>query len=145
MSEEPDPTLVAEALLVGLRLCIRRVKALQAGGDLTLPEQSAMSRLRLSGPATSTALAKLEQISPQSMGATLAGLEARGLVERTADPDDGRQVLLSISKEGEHLLQRRRSHRADQVAAAMAGEFTPDELRELLAVAPLIERLGQAL
>jgi DNA-binding MarR family transcriptional regulator len=145
MKDDPDSALVAEALLVGLRLCIRRVKALQAGGDLTLPEQSALSRLRQSGPATSTALAKLEQISPQSMGATLAGLEARGLVQRTADPDDGRRVVLSVSGEGEKLLNQRRSHRAEQVAAAMAGEFTPDELRQLLEMAPLIERLGQAL
>ena len=37
-------------------------------------------------PATGDALAKQEQISPQSMGATLAGLQRRGLVERQPDP-----------------------------------------------------------
>ena len=37
-------------------------------------------------PATPGELAKLEQISPQSMGATLASLEARGLVQRRPDP-----------------------------------------------------------
>jgi len=52
------------------------------------------------GPTTATALAKQEQISPQSMGETLAILEQRGLIARVPDPDDGRRVILSLTDAG---------------------------------------------
>ena len=54
-------------------------------GEPTVPETSALARLDCHGPAASSELARSEQISPQSMGATLSALEARGLVTR--DPD----------------------------------------------------------
>ena len=76
----PDVTEVAAALRVSIGLLLRRLRQVRPDGELSLPETSALARLDRSGPATSSALAKLEQISPQSMGATLAALEARGLV-----------------------------------------------------------------
>jgi DNA-binding MarR family transcriptional regulator len=94
---------------------------------------------------TGAALARLEQISPQSMGATLAGLEARGLVARRADPDDGRQVVMSITVAGVEALRTRRDVQTEQIAAALAHEFTPSEVRRLMKAAPLIERLAQTL
>jgi DNA-binding MarR family transcriptional regulator len=58
----------------------------QIEGEQTLPELSALLRLDRGGRATAAALARAEQITPQSMGATLAALEARGLVAREPDP-----------------------------------------------------------
>src|ERR1039458_5380822 len=87
---EPDVTEVAAALRVSIGLLLRRLRQARPAGELSLPETSALAPLDRSGPATSSALAKLEQISPQSMGATLAALEAHGLVERRPDPEDGR-------------------------------------------------------
>src|SRR5882757_9214554 len=109
MAEDPDVVRVAESLLAGIRLLVRRVRQAQVEeGGLTPPETSALSRLDRGGPATSSALAKLEQISPQSMGATLAALEARGLVERRPDPLDGRRVVLSVTSAGRQVLQDKR-------------------------------------
>ncbi len=76
---EPDVTEVAAALRVSIGLLLRRLRQVQPDGELSLPETSALTRLDRSGPATAGALAKEEQISAQSMGATLAALEARGL------------------------------------------------------------------
>src|ERR1700723_1856803 len=100
MVEDPHARQVASALLVGIGLLRRRLRQTHTGGELTLPEISALARLDRGGPTTSAALARLEQISPQSMGATLAGLEARGLVERHPDPEDGRRVVLSVTEAG---------------------------------------------
>ncbi len=100
MSEDLDVNDVAAALRESIGLLLRRLRQAPAEGEVTLPESAALTRLHRGGPATSTALAKLEQISPQSMGATLAALEARGLVERHPDPDDGRRVVLSITALG---------------------------------------------
>jgi DNA-binding MarR family transcriptional regulator len=141
---EPDVHEVAAALRVGIGLLVRRLRQVPDGGDLTIPETSALSRLDRGGPATSAALAKQEQISPQSMGATLAGLEARGLIARTPDPDDGRQILRAPTDQGLDALRSRRNARTELMAAALREHFTAAERRQLAAAAPLLERLAGA-
>jgi DNA-binding MarR family transcriptional regulator len=145
MAEQPDINDVAGALQLSIGLLLRRVRQVQADGELTLPETSALARLDRGGPSTAGALAKLEQISPQSMGATLAALEARGLVERRPDPADGRRVVLSASEAGLQVLRNRRNARAERFARALAAEFTRTEIAQLMAAAPLIERLAQTI
>ena len=88
-------------------------------------------------------LAKLEQISPQSMGATLGALEARGLIERHPDPGDGRRAVMSLREAGRQVLQDKRNARTQQLAQALSAGFTRDELGLLMAAAPLLERLAQ--
>lgn len=136
---------VAQALLAGVGLLVRRVRQLPAEGDLTMPERDALSQLDRGGPATSAQLAREAQISPQSMGATLAGLGLRGLVERRADPSDGRRVVLSVTADGLALLRAKRDTRSRQLARALAGEFTGSELEQLRAAAELLDRLSRSI
>jgi DNA-binding MarR family transcriptional regulator len=143
--QEPDVTEVAAALRVSIGLLLRRMRQVRPDGELSLPETSALARLERSGPATSSALAKEEQISPQSMGATLAALEARGLVARQADPDDGRRAVLTLTGAGQQVLRDKRSARVAQLAAALSGAFSPAEVLQLKAAAPLLERLAHSI
>ncbi len=136
---------MAEALFVSVGLLVRRVRQAQPDGELTLPETSALARLDRSGPTTATALAKLEQISPQSIGATLGALETRGLIERHPDPEDGRRALILVTKAGLKVLRNRRNARTERLARALSTGFTRAELDQLMAVAPLIERVAQSL
>ncbi len=145
MTEEPDVREVAAALQMSIGLLRRRLRQVRPEGELTLPEISALARLDRGGPATASALARVEQISPQSMGATLAGLEARGLVARSPDPDDGRRVVLSVTAAGQQVLRDKRSARTEQLAQALSAGFTPAELAQLRAAAPLLERLAQSI
>src|SRR5450432_3340996 len=128
MDQDLDVAQVAGALRMSMGLLARRLRQAKAEGELTLPESSALSRLDRGGPATSAALAKLEQISPQSMGATLAGLEARGLVERASDPGDGRLVVISITEAGLRVLRDRHNAGTRQLAQALSAGFTRSEL-----------------
>jgi DNA-binding MarR family transcriptional regulator len=132
---------VARALLLCVGLLRRRLRQVPVDGALSFPETAALGRLDRGGPAASADLARKEQISPQSMGATLAELETRGLVKRQPDPTDGRRILLSISATGRKELNRRRNARVEQLAAGLA-DFTEAELAQLAAAAPLIERLA---
>jgi DNA-binding MarR family transcriptional regulator len=145
MPHDPDLQRLAGALHVSIGLLVRRMRQIQADGELTVPESSALARLDRGGPATSTALARLEQISPQSMGATLGALEARGLVERCPDPEDGRRAVISATEAGLRALRDRRSARTEQLAQALSNGFTPTELEQLRAAAPLLERLAQGI
>ena len=136
---------IAAALRVSIGLLVRRLRQVPVEGGLTLSETSALARLDRGGPTTPGELAKQEQISPQSMGATLAALEARGLIERRPDPGDGRRAVMSITDPGLDLLRSRRNAKVQQLARALSAEFTPAELEQLAAAAPLLERLGQGL
>jgi DNA-binding MarR family transcriptional regulator len=132
---------VARALLLCMGLLRRRLRRVPVANALTFPQSAALGRLDRGGPAASADLARQEQISPQSMGATLGELEARGLVNRQPDPDDGRRILLSISATGRRELNQRRNARMEQLAQGLA-DFTESELAQLAVAAPLIERLA---
>ena len=145
--DEPrvDAQEVAASLRTSIGLLVRRVKQSRAEGDLTLPESSALSRLDRGGPATAAELARQEQISPQSMGATLAVLLDRGWIERRPDPDDGRRMVLTLTTAGAAMLHDRRSRRTQQFADVLSAHFSPAELALLHQAAPLFERLAEHL
>ena len=145
MSDDPDVEQVAAALRLSISLLLRRLRQVKAEGELTLPESSALARLDSAGSTTAAALARLEQISPQSMGATLGALQARGMIERAPDPEDGRRVFLSVTEAGRHALRDRRNAAVEQLAQALATGFSPAELNQLMRVAPLLERLAQSI
>ncbi len=126
-------------------LLLRRLRQVPTADELTLSESAALARLDRGGPATAAALARLEQISPQSMGATLGALETRGMVMRTRDPEDGRRVILSITDAGLGVLRDRRNARTERLAQALSSGFTRAELEQLTATAPLLERLAQSI
>jgi DNA-binding MarR family transcriptional regulator len=145
MSEDPDVEQVAATLRLSIGLLFRQLRQAPVPGELTMAESAALTRLDRGGPATASTLARLDRISPQSMGATLGALEARGLVERRPDPQDGRRAVLSVSEAGRQFLHSKRSARTQQMARALSAGFTPAELRTLLAAAPLLERLAQSI
>jgi DNA-binding MarR family transcriptional regulator len=136
---------VGSDLRVALGRIVRRLRQSHTPGELTLSEVSVLSRLDRQGPSTPGALAEGERVRPQAMGATLAELEQRGLVERAADPGDGRRVLMSATPAGRRLLVDRRSSNSRLMADALADGFSPAELRRLAEVIPLLERLADRL
>ena len=145
MADELDVRDVAAALRVSMGLLLRRLRQVGVPGELTVPETSALARLDRNGPAASSELARSEQISPQSMGATLSALEARGLVTRDPDARDGRRVVLSVTEAGRQLLRDKRDARTEHLARALAAGFTREELDLLMTAAPLLERLAQGI
>jgi DNA-binding MarR family transcriptional regulator len=143
--EAPDPREVGAAVHVSVGLLLHRLRQNPVQEELTISEISALTRLDRAGSATPGELAKLQQISPQGMGATLAALEDRGLVERHEDPSDGRRVVMSVTATGRQMLDNKRTARAVQLGKALSDNFTPDEMATLMVAAQLIERLGEAI
>ncbi|MFE3654079.1 MarR family winged helix-turn-helix transcriptional regulator [Streptomyces sp. NPDC057579] len=144
MTQSSDVDDLAGALYGSIGLLARRLRQLQAPGDLSLPERAALARLDRGGPATAAELARAEQITSQAMGSTLGVLEERGFVERRRDPDDGRRIIMSLTEAGVEVLRHKRDARAQQLAKALGERFTDAELATLTAAAPLIERLGDS-
>jgi DNA-binding MarR family transcriptional regulator len=140
-----DPGDVASVLFLSIGVLVRRLRQIQAEGDLSLPEASVLRRLEREGPATVTALAKAEQISVQSIGATLGALERRGLIERHSDPADGRRAVMHITETGLTAMSDKRNVRIERLTRALSDGFVPGELAQLSAAAPLIERLAASI
>ena len=141
----PDVNEVAGAVRVTVGLLVRKMRQPLNEGELSIAESSALSRLERGGPATSSDLARLDRISPQSMGVTVAALLDRGLVERNRDPRDGRRIVLSVTEAGRRTLRDKRGARTERIAAALRDGFSADELRQLDGAAALLERLAERL
>jgi DNA-binding MarR family transcriptional regulator len=135
----------ANRLRIAVGAFKRRLQDTSTGGELSNPQLTALSRLDRLGPMTTAALARREQISPQAMGTTVAGLERLGLVARSADPSDARRSILSLTPEGRAAVHSGRNAVVDRVTAVLQDSFTDSEVELLSAAAPLIERIAEQL
>jgi DNA-binding MarR family transcriptional regulator len=103
---------------------------------------SALSVLVFAGPMRLTDLARLEQVRPPTMTKVVAGLQARGLVKRRADPKDARAVRLEATSRGARLLQEGRRRRVERLAAAIEAS-SADEVDLLARAAAIVERVSR--
>ena len=141
---DDDLLATANALRAATGALRRRVRD-DGYAALTPGEVAILSRLDRGGPATTATLARLEGITPQALGATAAGLVARGLVLKTADPDDRRRALLTTSPEGVRVLREARDAVVVRIAAALGEHFSAEQVAVIRAAAPLVERLAHVL
>ena len=94
---DADIRRTAAAVQLSVGLLKRRARETARDRELSGPEAAVLSRLDRNGPDTTAALARWEQITPQAMGATVAALEARELIARAPDPEDGRRSILTLT------------------------------------------------
>ena len=138
----------ASALAIELRGVVgklkRRLREQASFGDLTDSQRSALVRLEREGPATVTALAAAEGMRPQSMGTIVATLEAAGLVQRSRDPQDGRQTILSLTPECQKRIREGRAAHQDWLVRAIDTHLAPEEQELLAKAVELLRRLADA-
>jgi DNA-binding MarR family transcriptional regulator len=125
-------------------LLYRRLRQTREVGDLSLPESTALSRLDRQGPITAAELARLEQVSPQSIGATVQSLQDRQLIDRAPDPGDGRRMILSLTQAGRDAVYSKRTARTQQLTRALAT-LAPEEQAQLVAAIPALRHLAEVL
>jgi DNA-binding MarR family transcriptional regulator len=126
--------------LQAVGLLLRRVRAAAASHELSLTESSVMARLSREGPATTADLARAESVKPQSMGATIAALEERGMVERKAHPTDGRQMNIELTAKGAAVRNSARDAKRRWLADAIT-QLDEQERETLFAAGEIIKRL----
>jgi DNA-binding MarR family transcriptional regulator len=103
---------------------------------------AALATVNRSGPLTPSELAELERVKRPSMTRTLGCLEREGLVERTADPTDGRSFLVAINDAGRERLARLRRRKSAYLARRLR-KLDPDEVETLARAAELLERMRE--
>ena len=137
----PSSVRAARDVRVVVSRLRRRLVDLAETHELTPSQLSVLSRLGKEGPASASDLAAAERIRPQSVAATLAVLEERGLVVRRQDPADGRRQLVSLSRNGAALFDDRRRHSEEWLSRALEERLTEAERQTVIEAAALLERL----
>jgi DNA-binding MarR family transcriptional regulator len=94
----------ADAVRAAARLAKVAGTAL-AEGDMTLAQYRVLVFLD-AGARPATQVAQLLDVTPPTVTSLVDALESRGLVARSADPDDRRRVVCSLTPAGRRALQR---------------------------------------
>lgn len=98
---------------------------------LTNAQYAALAMLEESGSLSGADLARLCYVTPQTMNQLVAGLEARGLVQRADHPRHGRIRQASLTEAG-HALIAAAHERIRTVEAGMVAGLTESEQDELV-------------
>jgi DNA-binding MarR family transcriptional regulator len=126
-----------------LRLTIvrtaRRLRQ-EAGGELSPSLTAALSTVERHGPLTPSEVAARERIQRPTATRVLARLEEQGLVERMADPRDGRSSLLTTTAAGRALLAELRTRKTAFLAHRIE-KLDPEERETLSRATNILERM----
>lgn len=133
-----DQTPVAEELRVVVAQLVRRFRQ---DRQIPQPQFNVLSSLMRRGATTNSQLAALEGVRPQSMAHTVTQLLESGLVERHADPNDGRQMLIEISAAGRTSMVDFRRTADAWVDEAIATRLSVAERQTLRDAMSLMARL----
>lgn len=100
---------VATLMFIAYRAMDERVIAAmrEAGFDVTVAQARIAQRIAADGSRL-TDLAEQAQVTKQTASLLVAALEREGLVERIADPADGRARLIRFTQKGQAASQRAR-------------------------------------
>ena len=145
-SAPPVTDLVADlALAADLRVTLgratRRLRAERGDAGLSDPQFNVLAILLREGPTTPGRLAELERIAAPAMTRTVGCLADQGLVRKDEHPTDGRQVVVSLTAEGEAEVQETRRRRDAWLSARLASLDT-EERTALVRAAEILRRIA---
>ncbi len=138
----PDRTLAA-GVSAALERLIGLFRSLSPPSGLSLTAAATLATLERSGPCRLTWLAVREGVTQPAMTQLIGRLQESGLVDRAADPADGRVVQVRLTEDGRAMLARRRAVRAERLAEILA-RLSPDEQAALSAALPVMDALANA-
>lgn len=118
-----DEVAVAESLATLARTFSRaRAKMLAAAvHDVEWSAQIALKCLATEGPMRASDLAEHTRADPSTVSRQVAALVREGLLERRADPEDGRASLLVLTDKATGVLKSHDELRNEHFAALLAG------------------------
>ena len=117
-----------------------RQEAAGPGAELTPTSASALATVERHGPLTPSELAEIERIKRPTATRTLQVLEEAGLVDRAADPGDGRSFLVSVNPAGLERLRRLRGRKNAYLARRMR-DLPDSDVVTLERAAEILERI----
>ena len=131
--------------IADLVLTLARAVRTQADGDpslveLSLTEVTVMHYIDHHAGVSPSTVAAATGLQRSNLSRALRALEAKGMVERTADPDDNRQALLRGTVKAAENLTRVRATWARLLGNALASSGQQYDIASALEVLRALER-----
>lgn len=139
-ADHPDLSPAASRLRIATFRLARRMRTQRAVDSMSDGQFAVLAALRVHGPHTLGELADRERVSAPSMNRTVNCLQESGYIVRGADERDGRKVVISLTAEGEAVVEETARRRDAWVESSLA-ELTPQERETLAAAAAIMERM----
>ena len=124
-----------------LRSRIRIEAGIRSTG-IPISQLAVLGRIIDEGPTTAAALAAGEHVTQQAIAQSLATLRERGLVEKQADPSDGRKSLVTATAPGRALMDGITASREEWLTQAIDAVVSPEERPLLTEAIGLLERIA---
>jgi DNA-binding MarR family transcriptional regulator len=124
-----------------LRSRIRIESGLRSTG-IPISQVAVLARIIDEGPTTAAALAASEHVTQQAIAQSLATLKERSLVEKQADPSDGRKSLVSATAAGRKLMETIAASREEWLTQAIDAAVKPEERAALREAIEMLERIA---
>ena len=107
------------------------------GANLTPTQWAALAKLAETGPCSQNQLGRLTAMDVATIKGVIDRLTARGLTETSADPQDGRRLKVSLTRNGRELAEKAASN-----ALAITREtLAPLEANEREMLTALLNKL----
>ena len=114
-------TLIDYQILLRLAPVAQKLSNLDKGTFLAL--NFLMPKQNVTHPKE---LSQKMSVSSARIAALLNHMEQEGLILRVPDPDDNRQIIISLTNKGEELIKNKRAEVVDLMAETLE-ELGPDE------------------
>jgi DNA-binding MarR family transcriptional regulator len=138
MTNEQSRKLASDLRMVITRLIKKLRNKSTTGEKLSLTERSTLALLDQHKELLPSELAAMEKITTQSISQILNHLLALGYISRKISGDDKRKSIISLSKEGQHILYKVRNERDEWLRTALQETCSAKEQKVLIrAIVPL--------
>ena len=138
--DQPDLSPAASRLRIATSRLARRMRTQRAVDSMSDGQFAVLAALKVHGPHTLGELAERERVSAPSMNRTVNCLQESGYIVRGADERDGRKVVISLTPEGEAVVEETARRRDAWVEASLA-QLTAQERQTLEAAAEIMQRM----
>ena len=78
----------------------------EIGTNLTPTQWAALSKLAETGPCSQNQLGRLTSMDVATIKGVIDRLSVRGLTETSQDPEDGRRLLVSLTRAGQQAVEK---------------------------------------
>lgn len=111
--------------------------AKEIGINLTPTQWAALAKLTETGPCSQNQLGRLTAMDVATIKGVIDRLTARGLTETSSDPEDGRRLLVSLTRAGQAMAEKA----APNALAITKETLAPLDVKERETFVALLSKL----
>lgn len=132
-----------DVILRSILKLTRRLRSERPGASAHLTTVSMLGTLHRLGAIPSKRLAAEEKLQPQSITRIVDALERQQCIVRSRNPEDRREVLISITDRGRRVLAQEIEARRGWLELAIATGLNTEEQTLLIEAARVLLKLSQ--